>query len=194
MFKSQAFKQSGLSGLYQAATAPAFAAQGAQPSYLVAAPAEGAPADPNKFVRDLAAGGISAGVSKTLVAPIERVKLLLQTQDANPKIKSGEIPRYTGIVNCFVRVSAEQGVTSFWRGNAANVIRYFPTQAFNFAFKDTFKSIFPKVSCGKNEEKRSLGGIGGLFGHVFGVFCPCMLFYVHVGAYSLFRCIDVLYL
>ena len=33
------------------------------------------------------------------VAPIERVKLLLQTQDSNPRIKSGEIPRYTGIAN-----------------------------------------------------------------------------------------------
>lgn len=49
-------------------------------------------------------------------------------------------------MNCFTRVSAEQGVASFWRGNLANVVRYFPTQAFNFAFKDTFKSIFPKYS------------------------------------------------
>lgn len=49
--------------------------------------------DPLKFVKDLAAGGISAGVSKTVVAPIERVKLLLQTQDSNPRIASGEIPR-----------------------------------------------------------------------------------------------------
>ena len=45
-----------------------------------------------------------------------------------------------------MRVSAEQGVASFWRGNMANVIRYFPTQAFNFAFKDTIKSMFPKYS------------------------------------------------
>lgn len=29
-----------------------------------------------------------------------------------------------------------------WRGNTANVIRYFPTQALNFAFKDYFKSLF----------------------------------------------------
>lgn len=94
-------------------------------------------------MQDWLAGGIAAGVSKTVVAPIERVKLLLQTQDANPRIASGEIPRYTGVVNCFSRVSAEQGVGSFWRGNMANVIRYFPTQAFNFAFKDTFKSMFP---------------------------------------------------
>ena len=96
------------------------------------------------FLVDLAAGGVSGGISQTVVAPIERVKLLLQTQDSNPRIKSGEIPRYTGIVNCFTRVAAEQGVGSFWRGNMANVVRYFPTQAFNFAFKDTFKAMFPK--------------------------------------------------
>ena len=95
-------------------------------------------------VIDWAAGGISAAVSKTIVAPIERVKMLLQTQDSNPDIQSGKVPRYTGIVNCFTRVSAEQGFTSLWRGNTANVIRYFPTQAFNFAFKDTFKRMFPK--------------------------------------------------
>lgn len=29
-----------------------------------------------------------------------------------------------------------------WRGNTANVIRYFPTQALNFAFKDYYKSLF----------------------------------------------------
>lgn len=98
------------------------------------------------FLKDLAAGGISGAISKTLVAPIERVKLLLQTQDSNPKIMSGEMARYKGISDCFSRVSAEQGVASFWRGNMANVVRYFPTQAFNFAFKDTIKLLFPKYN------------------------------------------------
>merc|ERR1712032_1299556 len=95
------------------------------------------------FLKDLAAGGVSGAVAKTMTAPIERVKLLIQTQDANPKIMSGEVARYTGIVNCFTRVSAEQGFASFWRGNVANIVRYFPTQAFNFAFKDTIKDLFP---------------------------------------------------
>ena len=31
---------------------------------------------------------------------------------------------------------------ALWRGNTANVIRYFPTQALNFAFRDTYKSMF----------------------------------------------------
>lgn len=79
------------------------------------------------FFVDFMTGGISAAVSKTVVAPIERVKLLLQTQDANPKIQSGEVPRYTGIGNCFTRVVKEEGVGALYRGNLANVIRYFPT-------------------------------------------------------------------
>merc|ERR1712100_314438 len=98
------------------------------------------------FLKDLAVGGVSGSIAKTATAPIERVKLLIQTQDANPRIMSGEVPRYTGILNCFTRVSAEQGVGSFWRGNTANIVRYFPTQAFNFAFKDTIKNMFPSYS------------------------------------------------
>jgi len=41
-----------------------------------------------------------------------------------------------------VRVPKEQGFLALWRGNLANVIRYFPTQALNFAFKDTYKRLF----------------------------------------------------
>merc|ERR1712012_1050117 len=39
---------------------------------------------------------------------------------------------------------------AFWRGNLTNIIRYFPTQAFNFAFKDSIKAMFPKAD--KNTE------------------------------------------
>ena len=47
-----------------------------------------------------------------------------------------------------IRVPKEQGIGSFWRGNMANVIRYFPTQALNFAFKDKYKQMFkvPKTA------------------------------------------------
>jgi len=97
-------------------------------------------ADPISFIKDFAAGGISAAISKTAVAPIERVKLLLQVQHISKQIS--EEKRYKGIVDCFVRIPREQGFLSFWRGNLANVIRYFPTQALNFAFKDKYKQIF----------------------------------------------------
>jgi len=88
--------------------------------------------------------GVAAGVSKTGAAPIERVKLLVQNQAE--MIKQGTLDRpYNGIVDCTKRTIASEGVGSFWRGNLANVIRYFPTQALNFAFKDSIKALF-KVS------------------------------------------------
>merc|ERR1712219_33088 len=49
---------------------------------------------------------------------------------------------YTGVIDCTTRVLKTEGVYPFWRGNLANVLRYFPTQALNFAFKDQIKAIF----------------------------------------------------
>jgi len=98
--------------------------------------------DPKKFFLDLASGGTAAAVSKTVVAPIERVKLLLQVQHAQKTIAVDQ--RYKGIIDVLTRVPKEQGFLALWRGNLANVIRYFPTQALNFAFKDTFKNLFIK--------------------------------------------------
>eukprot|EP01134_Creolimax_fragrantissima_P002818 CFRG2818T1 len=123
-------------------------------------------ADPLAFVKDFALGGVSGAVAKTCTAPIERVKLIIQTQDSNPRIISGEVPRYTGIGNCFARVYSEQGLGAFWRGNLTNVIRYFPTQAFNFAFKDSIKTLFPKADSKKEFGKFFLinmasGGLAG---------------------------------
>merc|ERR1712031_142436 len=81
------------------------------------------------------------GVSKTAAAPIERVKLLVQNQDE--MIKQGRLDKpYNGVVDCTMRVLKTEGVYPFWRGNLANVLRYFPTQALNFAFKDQIKSLF----------------------------------------------------
>lgn len=96
--------------------------------------------DVSGFAKDFVAGGVSAAISKTAVAPIERVKLLLQVQHVSKQI--AEDQRYKGMVDCFVRIPKEQGFLSFWRGNLANVIRYFPTQALNFAFKDKYKQVF----------------------------------------------------
>ncbi|KAL0307018.1 UNVERIFIED_CONTAM: ADP,ATP carrier protein 3, mitochondrial [Sesamum radiatum] len=93
------------------------------------------------FMVDFLMGGVSAAVSKTAAAPIERVKLLIQNQDE--MIRAGRLSEpYKGISDCFARTIKDEGVLSLWRGNTANVIRYFPTQALNFAFKDYFKRLF----------------------------------------------------
>ncbi|KAE9410238.1 mitochondrial carrier [Gymnopus androsaceus JB14] len=96
---------------------------------------------PQDFAIDFMMGGVSAAVSKTAAAPIERIKLLIQNQDE--MIKQGRLSHpYKGIGDAFKRTMADEGALALWRGNTANVIRYFPTQALNFAFKDYFKSLF----------------------------------------------------
>lgn len=115
------------------------------------------PTDPKNFLKDFLAGGISAAVAKTAVAPIERVKLLLQVQAVSKQISEEQRYKgntssiisfyviskcFSGMIDCFIRIPKEQGFLSYWRGNLANVIRYFPTQALNFSFKDVYKKMF----------------------------------------------------
>lgn len=52
------------------------------------------------FIKDCLAGGTAGAISKTVAAPLERVKLLLQTQDAN---KALEGKKYTGRFGCWVQ-------------------------------------------------------------------------------------------
>uniref|UniRef100_A0A7N0TAJ6 ADP/ATP translocase n=1 Tax=Kalanchoe fedtschenkoi TaxID=63787 RepID=A0A7N0TAJ6_KALFE len=112
----------------------------------------------DRFSADFVMAGAAAILSKTAAAPIERVKLLLQNQPE--MLKRGQLSRpYTGLANCFERVLREEGLFSFWRGHQANVIRYFPTQAFNFAFKGYFKSI---IGCSKEKDGYTKWFIGNI--------------------------------
>lgn len=93
------------------------------------------------FGENFMLSGVAAVVSKTAAAPIERIKLLVQNQDE--MIKQGRLAEpYKGVVDCFRRTIADEGVGPLWRGNMANCLRYFPTQALNFAFKDKIKAQF----------------------------------------------------
>jgi Mitochondrial carrier protein len=116
----------------------------------------GVPAKPRKHVlqrigEDLVSGGIAGLVSKTIVAPMERVKLLLQVQHTSTQISADQ--RYKGMLDCFKRVYREQGLTSFWRGHVASVTRYFPSQALNFALRDRYMT-----DCHNNMQHHSACG------------------------------------
>jgi len=96
-----------------------------------------------QLTSDLLVGGTIGAISKTVMAPVERIKLLMQTQDSNPRVVSGEIVRYSNIANCFRRVLAEQGALAFWRGNLVNCLRYAPQQGSALAFNDLLNNMFP---------------------------------------------------
>nr|CAX78334.1 ATP:ADP antiporter [Schistosoma japonicum] len=93
------------------------------------------------FAENFLLSGAAAVIAKTAAAPIERVKLLVQNQDE--MIKQGRLDKpYTGVIDCTMRTFRHEGILPFWRGNLPNCLRYFPTQALNFAFKDKVKSAF----------------------------------------------------
>jgi solute carrier family 25 (adenine nucleotide translocator) protein 4/5/6/31 len=115
---------------------------------------------------DLLVGGSIGAISKTVMAPVERVKLLMQTQDSNPDVLSGKVARYKSIGDCFSRVAKEQGMKAFWRGNLVNCLRYAPQQGSALAFNDAINDMFPAYDA-KNDfwkstaVKLTSGGLAG---------------------------------
>jgi len=132
-------------------------------------PKKGSP----NFLRDLALGGAIGAISKTIMSPVERVKILMQTMDSNPDVISGKVKPYSSIGDCFARVSAEQGVAAFWRGNLVNCLRYAPQQGSALAFNDFFKSLFPKRDPEKDFLMSTVNNLmaGGMAGATSMVIC-----------------------
>lgn len=124
------------------------------------------------FAENFALSGAAAIISKTAAAPIERVKLLVQNQDE--MLKQGRLDKpYKGVIDCTTRTFRNEGVLPFWRGNLANCIRYFPTQALNFAFKDQVKAMF-KSSKNEGYAKKFAKNI--MSGGVAGALSLCFVY------------------
>ena len=103
-------------------SAAVFLSQGHSPVFMPAPAEKGF----TGFMMDFLMGGVSAAVLKTADAPLERIKILIQSQDE--MLKFGRLSEpYQGITDCFGRIIKEERVISLWRGNTANVICYFHT-------------------------------------------------------------------
>jgi len=126
-----------------------------------------------QLATDLLIGGSIGAVSKTVMAPVERVKLLMQTQDSNPDVLSGKVVRYKSIGDCVTRVHTEQGLKAFWRGNLVNCLRYAPQQGSALAFNDAINDLFPKYDS-KTQFWQSTGSklvSGGAAGAIANTIC-----------------------
>src|SRR5690554_4922680 len=81
-------------------------------------------------------GLFSAFFVRSATAPIDRVKIMLQTRTMKAITGGGELPKLLRTTSGISRLYREQGIMTLWRGNLTNVVRYFPLQAFTFAIKD----------------------------------------------------------
>lgn len=99
-------------------------------------------------VRQFAAGGIAGAFARTCVAPIDRVKILMQTQYIT---LDGAAPKYTSVFQTLKTVHAEEGLARLWRGNFTNMLRVVPYSATQFSSYDCYKKFFLSMNDGSDQ-------------------------------------------
>ncbi|KAG1446695.1 hypothetical protein G6F46_010518 [Rhizopus delemar] len=86
-------------------------------------------------IKHLVAGAVAGALSRTVVSPMERMKILFQVQ--GPQSTAA----YTGVWSTLGKIWKEEGFQGFMRGNGTNVIRMIPYSASQFAAYEQFKSL-----------------------------------------------------
>lgn len=82
-------------------------------------------------VRELIAGGAAGAFAKTAVAPLERIKILLQTRT--------EGFHSIGVYESFKKILRHEGVQGLYRGNGASVIRVVPYAALRYTTYEQYR-------------------------------------------------------
>ncbi|KAL3830433.1 hypothetical protein ACJIZ3_019235 [Penstemon smallii] len=104
--------------------------------------------------KHLWAGAVAAMVSRTFLAPLERLKL--------EYIVRGEKKNLYDLIN---RIATTQGLRGFWKGNFVNILRTAPFKAINFCAYDTYRKQLLKLSGNEettNSERFIAGAAAGI--------------------------------
>jgi hypothetical protein len=83
------------------------------------------------YVKQLIAGGVAGGLSKTAVAPLERIKILYQ-------IKHGNF-QSMGVCRSLSCIAKTEGLRGLYKGNGASVLRIVPYAALHFAAYEQYR-------------------------------------------------------
>ncbi|CAO1623007.1 unnamed protein product [Sympodiomycopsis kandeliae] len=109
------------------------------------------------------AGGTAGAASRTVVSPLERLKIIMQVQ---PRTKGSGNSKaaYGGVVSGLMKMWKEEGFAGFMRGNGINCLRIVPYSAIQFCTYEIAKEKL-KDKDGQLDTPRRLlaGAIGGTF-------------------------------
>eukprot|EP01133_Synstelium_polycarpum_P010751 gene10751-12520_t len=104
----------------------------------------------------MAAGATAGIVSRTLTAPIERVKIIYQISHGAPK----------SLLETFKSVYADGGVRGLFRGNFANILKVAPESAVKFATFEAVKRVFAEQDSQLTGMQRfTSGAVAGVVSH-----------------------------
>lgn len=93
-------------------------------------------------VASFLAGGVAGAVSRTVVSPLERLKILLQVQ-TGPK---GSSEYQLGIWKALRKIWREEGMRGMLAGNGVNCIRIVPYSAVQFGSYNFYKPLVSRKS------------------------------------------------
>lgn len=88
------------------------------------------------FVRSTIAGGVAGCTAKTLIAPLDRIKILFQTSNPDFKKYSGSV-RGTG--RGLLYIWHNSGIWGLYQGHSATLLRVFPYAAIKFVAYDQIR-------------------------------------------------------
>ncbi|KAJ6913290.1 envelope ADP,ATP carrier protein [Populus alba x Populus x berolinensis] len=98
-----------------------------------------------------AAGAVAGAAAKTVTAPLDRIKLLMQTHGVRAGQESAK--KAIGFIEAIVMIGKEEGVKGYWKGNLPQVIRIIPYSAVQLLAYETYKKLFK----GKDGELSVIG-------------------------------------
>lgn len=102
----------------------------------------------------LTASSLPLLFAKSVTAPLERVQLLLQSQDVHQVIRKQEVPRFTSLTSSLRRLVQEEGILSLWNGNTARLLQHVAAEVFLLEFRDKIKTWTPKVELEDAKQSR----------------------------------------
>ncbi|XP_047341361.1 probable envelope ADP,ATP carrier protein, chloroplastic [Impatiens glandulifera] len=86
------------------------------------------------------AGAMAGAAAKTVTAPLDRIKLIMQTHG----LRAGQEATKKGIslVEAFALIGKDEGIKGFWKGNLPQVMRVIPYSAVQLFSYETYKRLF----------------------------------------------------
>lgn len=86
----------------------------------------------HSFKSALAVAG--AGLSMAMSNPFDLIRIRMQTM--GELVEMGVLQRsYAGVLDCMRRVRQEEGLWAFWKGNSANLLRFYGSETINYLSK-----------------------------------------------------------
>ncbi|KAI9145535.1 mitochondrial carrier domain-containing protein, partial [Paraphysoderma sedebokerense] len=116
-------------------------------------------------------GAVAGAVSRTCTAPLDRLKVLLQTttqiHSGNPAASVTFRMVYRSISDGMIKIYREGGIRSFWRGNGLNCLKIIPESAIKFYVFEQSKIYIARF---KNCQIDEIGVSGRFLAGGFGGF------------------------